>query len=194
METEKNNIELGPKPRVGFDIGRVLIAPGDGRADTSFIGGSEEDAMRTPAMAGAFDVIREVTGLVEGRTWLISKCGEKVQKRSLRWLRRHRFHEETGLRRDRVVFCQKRADKAPHCTRLGLDVFVDDRPDVHRHLEGIVPLRILFGPQRPGTELPRGVIHAPDWEAVRAFLLPLLQSAPGCSDAERARSARRHSA
>jgi hypothetical protein len=165
---------LGSSPKVGFDIGRVLIQPGDGSADTSFLSGSDEDAMRTPPMKGAFGVVRDVTELVGGRAWLISKCGPKIQKRSLRWLRRHRFHEVTGLRPDRVVFCLKRSDKAVHCARLGLVAFVDDRPDVHRHLAGIVPLRILYGPQKPGARVPAGVLHALDWAEVRSILVPVL--------------------
>ena len=52
---------------------------------------------------------------------------------------------------------------------LGLDVFVDDRPDVHRHLEGIVPLRILFGPQRRASAPPPGVLHVVDWSELSSF-------------------------
>lgn len=173
-ETNATQLDLGPKPRIGFDIGRVLIHSGEGRHDTSFLSGSDEDAMRTPPMQGAFEVVREINDLVEGRTWLISKCGPKIQQRSLRWLRHHRFHETTGLRRDRVVFCRKRADKAPHCKRLGLVVFVDDRPDIHRFLEGIVPVRVLYGPQRErNPDLP-GVLSTANWAEVRTLLVPLL--------------------
>lgn len=166
---------LGPEPRIGFDIGRVLIHPGDGRHDTSFLSGSDEDAMQTPPMEGAFDVVREITELTDRRTWLLSKCGANIQRRSLRWLRYHRFYELTGLRPDRVVFCRKRPEKAPHCERLGLVAFVDDRPDIHRHLEGIVPLRILYGPQKSGTCPPAGVTPAANWAEVRSILVPLLR-------------------
>ena len=170
-------IDLGPEPRVGFDIGRVLIHAGEGARDTSFLSGTDEHAMRTPPMRGAFDVVREVTELVDGRTWLISKCGPNIQRRSLRWLDRHRFHELTGVRRDRVIFCRERRDKAPHCVRLGLTAFVDDRPDVHRHLCGIVPLRILFGPQKRRTHVSDGLFHALDWDQVRGLLVPALGTA-----------------
>lgn len=165
---------LGPQPRIGFDIGRVLIHAGDGSGDTSFLSGSDDDAMLTPPMEGAFEVIREITERVDGRTWLLSKCGPNVQRRSLRWLRHHRFHERTGLRPDHVIFCRRRPDKAPHCKRLGLGAFVDDRPDIHRHLESIVPLRILYGPQKPGKHPPAGVLPALNWEEVRAILMPRL--------------------
>ena len=165
---------LGPEPKVGFDIGRVIIHAGDGAQDTSFLSGNDDDAMRTPPMKGAFEVIAEVNALVGGRTWIISKCGPNIARRSLRWLRHHRFYEHTGMREDRVIFCRKRPEKAPHCLRLGLDVFVDDRPDIHQTLAGIVGVRVLFGPQKRGRQTPPGVLAALDWDEVRQLLIPLL--------------------
>jgi hypothetical protein len=48
--------------RLGIDIGRVLIAPDavDGRADTSFIGGSLEAALATPPYEGMFETVPDL--------------------------------------------------------------------------------------------------------------------------------------
>jgi hypothetical protein len=133
---------------LGIDIGRVIIGPGDGPDDTSFIGDSLEDALRTPSMEGAFEAIRKLVDVFERRVWLISKCFPRVQDRTRRWLDHHGFYDKTGLRRDRVVFCQERPQKSVHCERLGIEYFIDDRLDVLEAMRGKVPHLFLFGEQR----------------------------------------------
>ena len=137
--------------KLGIDVGRVLIAPDTpGSADTSFIGGSLEDALRTPPMEGMFDQVPALVAQAQ-TAWLVSKAGPRVQAKTIAWLQHHRFHERTGLPVAQVAFCRERADKAPICRRLGLTHFIDDRADVLIHLAGVVRHRYLFGPQRPGT-------------------------------------------
>lgn len=154
------------EPRLGVDIGRVLISAGDTGGDTSFIAGSDEQALLTPPMPGAFDVLKELVPLFEGRVWLVSKCGQKVQQRSLRWLERWNFYGTTGVRPDRVLFCKERPQKADHCARHRITHFVDDRPDVLHHLRGLVPWLYLYGPQRHAP--PVWCDHVENWRQVRA--------------------------
>jgi hypothetical protein len=151
--------------KLGIDIGRVLITAEerDARPDTSFIGGSLEDALRTPPYAGMFDAVPELARRFGYRVWLVSKCGPRVQEKSRRWLQHHRFFERTGIPEANLRFCLERPQKAIHCRELGITHFIDDRADVLEHLEGIVPNRYLFGPQRsPGV--PRGMVALPRWE------------------------------
>jgi hypothetical protein len=140
--------------RLGIDIGRVIVGPVvGGVADTSFLGTRLEEAIHTPPAEGALEAIADLVPRFEG-AWLVSKCGESVQRKSLAWLAHHRFWERTGIPRQNVRFCLKRPDKAIHARQLGLTHFVDDRVDVLRHLRGLVPHLFLFGEQeRP----------APDW-------------------------------
>lgn len=171
-ERHRPGAHLAAPKSVGIDIGRVLITPGDGRGDTSFLSGSDLDAMRTPPSPGAFDVVASLVTAFRGRAWLVSKCGPRIQERSRRWLAHHRFFERTGMPPSQLRFCRKRGDKAPICAQLGLEAFIDDRPDVLRPMEGIVGWRYLFGPQkRPGV--PHGMIAVRDWAEVGAHLLPL---------------------
>jgi hypothetical protein len=156
---------------LGIDIGRVIISDGEGEGDTSFLAGSEADAMHTPPMRDAFETIAELVDALEGRVWLVSKCGPSVQARTRRWLAHWRFHERTGLPSRQVRFCRQRHEKAPICAELGLGAFVDDRTDVLAPMAGLVPWRFLYGPQRRG--IPADVIWVRDWNAVRAELLPL---------------------
>jgi hypothetical protein len=150
--------------KLGIDIGRVLIAPEakGTKGDTSFIGGSLEQALQTPPYDGMFDVVPELARRFGGRVWLVSKCGPRVQEKSRRWLEHHRFFERTGIPADNLRFCLERPQKALHCRELGLTHFIDDRADVLEHLEGIVPNRYLFGPQ-PVPGVADGVVPVVCW-------------------------------
>jgi hypothetical protein len=136
-------------PRLGIDIGRVIIS-GSSRShgDTAFFDGDEAAMLATPEVPGAVDSIARLIRDFRGQVWLISKCGPKVQARTLRWLDAHDFYARTGLARDHVRFCRARADKRAHCLDLGLTHFVDDHPEVHAAIRGAVARQYFFGPQR----------------------------------------------
>lgn len=157
-------------PRLGIDIGRVLIAAeGANGGDTAFIGGSMADALDTPPYEGMFDAVAPLVDRFEGRVWLVSKCGPSVQAKSRAWLLHHRFFERTGMAPANLRFCLQRPQKADHCRELGITHFIDDRSDVLGHLKGIVPNRYLFGPQRkPVTEA--GLVLLPAWKDAAALV------------------------
>lgn len=164
----KTNTRI-PHPRrpsaLGIDIGRVIIA-GDG-ADTSFLGHDEDRAMRAPEMPGAFESIARLVEAFEGRVWLVSKCGPRIQERSRKWLVARRFFARTGMNERNVRFCRERREKAPIAVDLGLDRFVDDRADVLRAMRGLVPRLVLFG----ATTAEEGMVAAPDWTRALTLLL-----------------------
>jgi hypothetical protein len=156
--------------RLGIDIGRVIIAGSSGQgSDTSFFEGGVENALRTPAVAGSFRVIRALVDRFDGRVWLVSKCGPRVEDRTRQWLAHHDLYGRTGLDPAHVRFCRARPDKAIHCAELGITHFIDDRSDVLRALDGVVARRFLFGPQR--RPAPRGVEPVATWADVEARLL-----------------------
>jgi hypothetical protein len=157
--------------KLGIDIGRVLISPDahGTRGDTSFIGGSIQDALDTPAYDGMMDVVPALVQLFRGQVWLVSKCGPRVQEKSRLWLQHHRFFERTGIPSANLRFCLERPQKTDHCRELGITHFIDDRSDVLRCMEGVVPNRYLFGPQKtPGT--PRGMVAVPAWSDALALI------------------------
>src|SRR5690242_17898580 len=90
------------EPRLGVDIGRVIIA-GDG-PDTSFVGGTEEEAIRAPAISGAFEALARLRVHFSGRVWLVSKCGKRVEARTRTWLAHHRFFDVTGIDANHLIF------------------------------------------------------------------------------------------
>lgn len=156
------------QPRLGVDFGRVIHggAAESGPADTVFLDGDLAQALRSPATDGAFDVLPRLVELFDGQVWVISKCGERIQRRTLQWLDHHDFYVRTGIAPGNVRFCRRRADKADHCAELGITHMIDDRVDVHRALHGLVAHLYLFGhqPERaPGWV--RATTTWPDAEA-----------------------------
>ena len=150
--------------KLGIDIGRVLISPDaqGTNGDTSFIGGSIQDALDTPPYEGMFDVVPALIERFNGQVWLVSKAGPRVQEKTRLWLSHHRFYERTGIRPDNLRFCRERPQKADHCRELGITHFIDDRPDVLACLHGVVAQRFLFGPQKRLSFAP-GIVHLPSW-------------------------------
>ena len=165
------NHQSAREPRLGIDIGRVII---DGSHhpsgnDTAFFNADEPTMLATPEMPHA---ITQLVEAFENRVWLVSKCGPRVQQRTLRWLDAHDFYTRTGLPPDHVRFCRSRADKRLHCQELALTHFIDDRTDVHEAIHGTVAHQYLFGPQpRPAPHYTRTVTNWPEtWEAINATL------------------------
>jgi hypothetical protein len=156
--------------RLGIDIGRVIIDgpahPGGG--DTAFFSGNEATMLATPEMADSVPTIARLVDRFDGAVWLVSKCGERVEARTRRWLEAHEFYTRTGLDREHLRFCRIRPDKRIHCVELGLTDFVDDHPEVHAAIRGSVAHQYFFGPQ--AVPVPPYGRHAPTWTEVERLI------------------------
>jgi hypothetical protein len=165
------------EPRLGIDIGKVIINgpahPGGG--DTAFFQGDEATMLATPEMPGAAASIRRLSALFGGRVWLVSKCGPRVQARTLRWLDGHGFYERAGIPRENVRFCLTRQEKRPHCEELGLTHFVDDHPEVHQAIRGTAGYLYFFGPQ--ASPVPPWGIRAATWADAERLITASLTGA-----------------
>jgi len=161
-------------PRIGVDVGRVLVeglVPG---ADTSFFTGDDDALVATPALDGALDGLAWLVDQFDGQVWLVSKCGPTVQRRTLQWLEGNDVYALTGLAPAQVRFCRARPDKAVHARELHLTHFVDDRPEVHQVLAGLVTHRYLFGEHYPP---PPGCVLTPTWPDVLTHVATTLRAA-----------------
>lgn len=154
------------QPTLGVDFGRVIQGAEleGGAADTVFLSGGAEEAMNTPPTDHAFEVLPRLVARFGGRAWVISKCGPRVQERTVRWLDHHDFYRRTGIARTNIRFCRARADKALHCAELGITHMIDDRLGVHEALHGLVPCLYLFGVQH--GPVPEWVRHTRTWPDV----------------------------
>lgn len=157
---------------LGVDIGGVIIDRINDRTDTSFF---SENYLQTTAVPGVVESLRQ---LVEKRfgehVYLVSKCGSKVEAKSLRWLDHHRFHQMSGVPSGNIRFCRERHEKAGICRELGITHFVDDRLEVLSYLETVGKL-FLFRPEpsevrRFAQHLDR-VQQVNSWEEIEKELL-----------------------
>ncbi|GJL95768.1 MAG: hypothetical protein DHS20C05_21730 [Hyphococcus sp.] len=150
--------------KLGIDIGGVIITKIDPNSDTSFFSGA---FLETPPEQEAFSTIRDLRERAFGdEIYIVSKCGPSVEKKTREWLEHHQFWEVTGVPSRNLHFCRTRAEKAPICEALGIQVFVDDRIDVLAHMK-TVNTRILFG----AVKCQSPYIAAPDWRSVNEVLL-----------------------
>jgi len=165
------------EPRLGIDIGRVIIdGPSHPGGDTAFFSGDDAVMLATPEMAGCAAAVAALSDRFGGRVWLVSKCGTRVQNRTLHWLDEHDFYARARVPRDQVRFCRERREKRGHCTSLGLTHFVDDHPDVHAAIRGAVDHQYFFGPQR--KPVPAFGIHVLTWAAAEAAITATLSRQP----------------
>lgn len=160
--------------RLGVDIGGVIIDPINDNTDTSFFG---DNYLATTAVPGVFEALDEIVkSRFAGEAFIVSKCGTRVQEKSLNWLEHQDFASRTGISvPEQVKFCRKRSGKAPIARELGLTHFIDDKLEVLGYLVGIVENLYLFNPResevaRHSQFLPH-VIVVRCWPELQAHIL-----------------------
>ena len=121
--------------KIGFDLGGTLVH-GD-----SHHNGSTSQKVFYPR---AIDVVRQCVELCKD-AFIISKVNDKQRERALALLESSHFHEITGMPKENVFFCARRDQKGPIAEKLGINAFVDDRPEVMAYMDKKV-YRILYDP------------------------------------------------
>lgn len=129
---------------LGVDIGGVIIDRVNDGTDTSFF---SDNFLQTTAVPNAFNSLRQlVSEQFRNKVFLVSKCGKRVQDKTLQWLDHHHFYDLTGIKRENVRFCRERHEKAGICEELGITHFIDDRLEVLGSLTTVNTL-YLFQPR-----------------------------------------------
>lgn len=168
MERTRSQQTAGT-PAIGVDIGGVVIRQARAREDTSFF---SQDFLQTPEVEGAISAIAHLNASVfPGGVWIVSKALAPTAERTLLWLEDRGFEAATGVAADRILFCERREDKAPIAKDLGLTAFVDDRVDVLAPMT-TVGRRLLFREPRASapSAIPAGVTPVAGWaEALRTL-------------------------
>lgn len=121
-------------PSIGIDIGNVII--GD---DTDAPAMFTQGYLNAQELPGAIDTIAWLNqrSPFRDRVYLVSKCGETVQRKTMEWLDAKNFWVLTSIDRVKVRFCLERTDKAVIAKELGLTYFVDDRLEILGYLAEI---------------------------------------------------------
>src|SRR5689334_22627413 len=108
---------------LGIDVGGVIISrEGDG-GDTSFF---SDNYLRTPSTKDCFEALSRTVPKFD-HTFIISKCGANVQRKTLEWMTANYFFHHTGIQRQNIFFCKARPEKAGIAERLGVTHYIDDR-------------------------------------------------------------------
>jgi len=164
---------MNPNEVLGVDIGGVITDRVNDNTDTSFF---SDNYLRTTAVSNVFEALRRLVDERFGeRVWLVSKCGRRIQEKTLNWLRHHDFYYQTGVRAEHVRFCLERHQKAGICEELGITHFVDDRLEVLRNLTTVGNL-YFFQPSpnemRRFAHFLNRVRQINSWEEILRELLP----------------------
>lgn len=160
--TKENQVQI-----LGVDIGKVIVAGDTDSPERSMFG---KGFLQSPEVDGAVEILKY---LVSSPRWvqiyLISKCGEDMQKRTLSWLESHDFYGRTGIARENVHFCRERSDKAGIAKRLSVTHFIDDRIDILKSMPQQVRIKILFDPENK-TKTRDDMAIARNWQEVYSIL------------------------
>lgn len=149
--------------KIGIDLGDTIT--------------SKLDAGRV-IFPNAFEVIKRLVD-AKHEVYIVSKVNPEQKIRSLKWLEEVRFFELTGVPKDNLYYCETWSEKAPICKNLGIEVHIDDRPQVMACFpEGIN--KILFKPDANSVlkffNFLKNSFVANDWLEVEAELLSLDKS------------------
>lgn len=127
---------------IGIDIGRVIIS-GDTDIENQFF---SQQYLEVPAVENAFESIAELIEKYKAENvYLVSKCSEKTQVKTLNWLEYKGFFHQTNFLRSNLWFCRDRKDKKEICENNQIKKFIDDRFSVLLHLLELEEL-YLFNP------------------------------------------------
>ncbi len=150
--------------RVGIDFGGVIVMHWKGvlGEDTSLKGTDGYQVVRD----GAYDAVRQIVLACDGRVWIVSKAGQRMQALTLAWLDAVYFFSRTGLKRDHVRFCLKREDKEKICRDLKINYFIDDRIHIMQILRYAVSHLYLFGDQGDEKFCPPWATFVSTWDQV----------------------------
>ena len=160
--------------KLGVDIGGVIIDRLNDNEDTSLFGDNFLEATPVP---DAFDSLAELnhSEQFEGRLWLVSKCGQRIQERTRLWLEHNDFYDQTGISRENVHFTPTREGKVPIARSLQLTHFVDDRLEILRYVSECVENLYLFNPEHSEVQahqIPgRQIQQFGSWAVLKAELL-----------------------
>ena len=121
---------------IGIDIGNVIIG---GDTDVSSPSMFTHEYLKAAELPEAIETIAWLNqqSPFGGRVYLVSKCGENVQRKTMEWLAAKDFSRRTGIEDGKIRFCRARPDKAVIARKLGLTHFVDDRLEILGYLVSV---------------------------------------------------------
>lgn len=153
-------------PRIGIDLGGVVLAATTDRENSIFSG---HGYLNVKLNDGAVEAISAMAHDFSGdNIFFVSKCGPVVQERSMEVLEKNDFFRSTGTSPSNVRFCREISEKAVIADALRLSHFIDDRLKVLLRMRHSGRTLLLF--EAGGGEIRRltnasGVRHVVGWQS-----------------------------
>lgn len=153
-------------PVLGVDFGNVIVRPGLKAGESMF----SAAYLYAPPSDDCFDILGLLNGSrrFDGRVYVVSKAGERIERRTREWMEHHDFYARTGIPADRLHFVRSIEEKPDTCRELGITDFVDDRLEVLELMPWMVG-RYLYCPTRP-EHLPRRITWVATWRELNSRL------------------------
>lgn len=153
---------------MGIDFGGVIVRNRNQSlgADTDLTGREKTEV----AQDGVFEALREIVRMCEGRVWIVSKAGPRMEARTRAWLNEVDFFSHTGMNPGYIEFCRERQEKEAICRELQISHFIDDRIHVMQILRYTVPHLYLFGEQTSESFCPPWASFVSRWSRVVELL------------------------
>lgn len=127
--------------KLGVDIGGVIIDGSSEHKDTIFT----DSYLETPEVSNSVSSLKTLLdNSFQNDIYLISKCGPRIQKRTLDWLDHHNFYDRTGVGKNNVYFSLERKNKVDICKRLNITHYIDDRLEILGYLSDLNICEKLF--------------------------------------------------
>jgi hypothetical protein len=165
-------IKMNVTPRLGIDFGGVIVPKviTRGSGELRFA----EIFRATPCQPRAVEKIRSLVNVFEGRVWIVSKVGARMEALARQWFQDNNFFKLTGLKASHLRFCRERDHKQPVCEELAITHFIDDRIQIMQILRETVENLYLFGDKSLNCAAKRWTHLVADWtEAHKAILYDL---------------------
>ena len=156
-------------PHLGIDFGGVIIPMVKKKrgGDTQF----SDNFLHTPPQYNALVRIQSLVKAFNGKVWIVSKAGKRIEYLTRIWMAANNFFSYTGIPEENLFFCRERIEKRPLCKRLRVTHFIDDRIHIMQILKGIVPYLFLFGDKEQNRSARKWTVLVEDWnEAYDAVL------------------------
>ncbi len=136
--------------KIGIDIGRVIIGSDTDQKDLFF----GKNFLNAPEVENSFESIKKIIMYYTGQNvYLVSKCGQETREKTIQWLVHKNFFERTNFKKENIFFCDKREEKKIIARDLKLNIFVDDRFTVLKHLLDLPKMNLfLFNPKENELE------------------------------------------
>lgn len=145
----------------GVDFGGVIVKSHRFTlSEDTHLVGSESKVVAQP---GVFEALSEIVSICDGQVWIVSKASQRVQARTLAWLKEVDFFSRIGLQDDHFIFCFEREEKEQICNDLNISHFIDDRIHVMQILRKSVPQLYLFGEKVEKKQCPPWVTYVTGW-------------------------------